>query len=218
MYTHLYRIAFLCMMILSSCNFHQDNVDADSITDISTTEIEEIEFSSPQELIKYVSSTENGYYKEKEIEEIKYSALLKPIDYIRATEKLKANPEEVADDDDLQYFDFRITVKNFNMEFLKYNLSEPNEYAHRISYCAYDMNKDIFLIDGKDTLPCVFYHFERAFDITPFGHFILAFKPTNKKSVRAKTLIYYDNLFNKGIIKMTFLPDDLIKVPKLIAT
>ena len=205
------------MIFFSSCNSDSDDIGTDSLEEISSKENEEVTFSDPEKLISYVSTPENGYYKEKEIDEIKFSALLKPIDYIKAFEKIKTGAANIADDDDLQYFDLRIEVKDFSMEFLKYNLASTGDYAQRVAYCAYEMQNDIYLIDGNDTLPCVFYHFERTFNVVPFGHFILAFSPSkNKEFIRAKTLVYYDKLFNKGLIKMTFLPHDLIKVPKLI--
>lgn len=204
------------LFLIMSCK--PDMNETDPTKEISSKENQEISFSSPEKLVAYISSPENGYYKEKEIDEIKFSALLKPIEFIKANEKIKSSSSKIADDDDLQYFDLRITVKDFSMEFLKYNLASASDYPQRVDYCSFEMQNDIYLIDGKDTLPCVYYHFERAYNVVPFGHFILAFKPTNKDVVRAKTLVYYDRLFDKGLIKMTFLPHDLIKVPKLINT
>jgi hypothetical protein len=203
---------------LPSCKPDAAENSGELTREINSSQKQDITFSSPEKLITYVNSAENGYYKEKEIDGVKFSALLKPIDYIRANEALKGDSSTVAADDDLQYFDFRITIKDFNMEFLKYNLPSAGDYGYRVAYCAYEMQKDIFLIDGKDTLPCVFYHFERTYNVVPFGHFLLAFKPAGKDAVRPKTLMYYDRLFDKGLIKMTFLPNDLIKVPKLINT
>jgi hypothetical protein len=203
---------------LLSCKTDPSENGQEQMHEINISQKQDVAFSSPEKLISYVTSSENGYYKEKEIDEIKFSALLKPIDYIKADQALKGDTATIAADDDLQYFDFRITVKDFNMEFLKYNLPSANDYSYRVAYCAYEMQKDIFLIDGKDTLPCIFYHFERTYNVVPFGHFLLAFKPAAKDAVRPKTLMYYDRLFDKGLIKMTFLPNDLIKVPKLINT
>lgn len=215
----MFKIKFIVGSLFSltfimSCK--PDINEFDITKEISAKEYQEIPFSSPEKLVAYVSSSENGYYKEKEIDEIKFSALLKPIDFIKANEKIKSSPSKITDGDDLQYFDLRITVKDFGMEFLKYNLSDVSDYPQRVDYCSFEMQNDIYLIDGNDTLPCVYYHFERAYNVVPFGHFILAFKPTDKNVVRAKTLVYYDRLFNKGLIKMTFLPQDLIKIPKLI--
>lgn len=214
----------LKLIFISSCLFllafimscKPDINESDTRKEVSSKEKEEIAFSSAEKLVAYVSSLDNGYYKEKEIDEIKFSALLKPIDFIKANEKLKASSARISDSDDLQYFDFRISVNDFNMEFLKYDLANASDYPQRVNYCSFGMQNDIYLVDGNDTLPCVFYHFERAYNVVPFGHFVLAFEPTDKDIVKTKTLVYYDRLFNKGIIKLTFLPRDLIKVPKLV--
>ncbi len=211
-----YLYFLIISVMFSACGNNTEEISVDITQEISASKHEDIIFNEPEKLVAYVNSSDNGYYKEKEIDEIKFSALLKPIEYIKANEKLKGNNEKGLAEDDLQYFDLRITVKDFSMEFLKYNLYEASDYPKRVSYCSFEMQNDIYLIDGMDTLPCVFFHFERAFDVVPYGHFILAFKPTDKNVIKAKTLVYYDRLFDKGLIKMTFMPNDLIKVPKLI--
>lgn len=214
--SYLYFLIVSVMFL--ACGEKSEEISTDITQEISVSKQEDVTFNEPEQLVAYVNSSDHGYYKEKEIGEIKFSALLKPIEYIKANEKLKGNTEKSLEEDDLQYFDLRITVKDFSMEFLKYNLYEASDYPKRVAYCSFEMQNDIYLIDGKDTLPCVFYHFERAFDVVPYGHFILAFKPTDKNVIKAKTLVYYDRLFDKGLIKMTFMPNDLIKVPKLINT
>lgn len=215
--------SFLNILILLNLFFlvackqgNESDLVSDGLIEVPVAKANIISFTSPQELVTYVAAPENGYYKEKEIDNIKYSALLKPIDFIKANEALKSDGIKVSDDDDLQYFDFRVTVKDFSMEFLKFDLSSPDEYAQRVEYCAFKMQKDIYLIDGKDTLQCEMFHFERAYDLVPYGHFILAFVPSkNKTMISPKTLVYHDQLFNKGLIKFTFTTNNLINVPKL---
>lgn len=181
---------------------------------IALSEAKQLNFESPIELVAYVNNTENGYLREKEIDNIRFSALYKPLDYIMACENLKDHPAALQVED-LQYIDFRIEVKDFNKEFLKYDLDSPKGYYERVDYCAFKMQNDLKLVDGKDTLPCVLFNFERAYDVVPFGHFQAAFPTENTGLLCNKTLIYYDRLFGKGLVKLTFKPNDLIKVPKL---
>ncbi|MHB8259768.1 MAG: hypothetical protein ACYDCN_00990 [Bacteroidia bacterium] len=79
------------------------------------------------------------------------------------------------------------------------------------------MEKDIRMVDGMDTLKCVLFHFERAYDVIPYATFLLAF-PKSKFPLAEKTFIYNDRVFNKGFIKITYTPEDLSQIPKLKTT
>lgn len=182
---------------------------------IAISEVQHVSFDSPRELVAYVNNAENGYLREKEIDNIKFSALYKPLDYIVACENMKSHAAALQVED-LQYVDFRITVEDFEMEFLKYDLDSPRQYSERVDYCAFKMQKDLKLIDGKDTLPCLLFNFERAYDVVPYGHFQAAFPASHSQVLSNKTLLFQDRLFGKGLVKLTFKPNDLIKVPKLV--
>ncbi|MBA3680482.1 MAG: hypothetical protein H0W73_04860 [Bacteroidetes bacterium] len=177
-----------------------------------------INFNAPEELVSFIDNTENGYIKNKKFGKVTYISILKPVDYMLAQKKISDSNKNYkkSDFEDLQYFDLRIKIEDFKMEFIKYDLSSTGQYQERINYCAFNMQNDISLIDGKDTLNCVLYHFERAFDVIPYGHFILGFENKNKKSINAKTLCFDDKLFNNGIIKFTYSPSFLAKEPTLL--
>ena len=76
------------------------------------------------------------------------------------------------------------------------------------------MQKDISLLDGKDTVPCDLYHFERAYDVSPSATILLGFT-ASKKTKNDKTLIIYDRTFNKGTVKFLFKASELNNKPKL---
>src|SRR5256885_770874 len=84
-------------------------------------------------------------------------------------------------------------------------ISSDEEYSDRVNYCAFKFQNDISLYDGKDSIPCSLFHFERAFDIVPYGKFILGFAKSNHPE-NAETFIVYDKIFHKGLIKFTFDP------------
>lgn len=174
-------------------------------------------FSKPEKLVEFIDNSANGFIKTKTIDAITYSAILKPVDYLLAQKKIEEqNPNlKKSDFEDLQYFDLRIKIEDFHKEFIKYDLKSEQQYQERVQYCAFQMQKDIKLIDGLDTLDCVLYHYERAFDIIPFGHFILGFEPRKDAMVATKTLFFYDQLFNNGIIKFTFSPEIMVREPML---
>lgn len=204
----------LLLVLVTGCG--KSTVREEERTDapIALSHTQHLRFESPRALVAYVNATENGYMREKQIDNIRFSALYKPLDYIVACENMKDHPAAVQVED-LQYFDFRIAVQDFNMEFLKYDLASPQQYYQRVDYCAFKMQSDLKLVDGKDTLPCLLFNFERAYDVVPFGHFQAAFAASHSDLLSSKTLIYHDRLFGKGLVKLTFKPGDLIKVPKL---
>lgn len=176
-----------------------------------------VKFNEPEKLIAFIDDKKNGFIKSKTIGQITYDAILKPIDYLLSQKRLeeKNNSLSKKDFEDLQYFDLRIKIEDFHKEFIKYDLESAEEYQQRVQYCAFNMQQDIKLIDGTDTLNCVLYHYERAFDVVPYGHFILGFETRKSDLVNTKTIVFYDQLFNNGIIKFTFSPEIMVNEPVL---
>ncbi len=175
---------------------------------------------TPGEYVKWVRDEQHGLKKEKTIEDIVFSAQYKPAEYAICTEEKKGKLEdtlvkrEKKDLEGMQYFDFKIGLRKGEGELLKYDLSSKEEYDKRVNYFSFNMQKDIQLVDGQDTIPCSLFHFERAYDVTPNSVFELGFAP-GKNSTGNKTLIYHDNIFRKGIIKLEFENKDLSDVPQL---
>lgn len=189
-----------------------------SFASIPVAEKTTVQFNDPEKLVRYVNSEENGFFKSKSIDNITYSSMLKPVEYLLAQKRLKENNNKLmaTDFEDLQYFDLRISVEDFKAEFIKYDVDSPVDYEERVKYCAFEMQNDIKLIDGNDTLECVMFHFERAYDVVPYGHFILGFETKKKSMIETKTLCFDDKLFNKGMIKFAYSPQTIAKQPVLL--
>ena len=67
------------------------------------------------------------------------------------------------------------------------------------------MDKDIYLVVGNDTIPCATYQWERGFDASKKLVFQLVFsKKQWKQNVNSFQLVFYDRVFNNGIIKFFF--------------
>jgi hypothetical protein len=172
------------------------------------------------EYVTWVNSEENGFFHEKKIGEIEYSLLLKPQNYVIARENLpheiSAEKFEILQEElgDLTYFDFRITIAECRDEILKYNNSFYSTYQERVNYCSFKMQEDIKLVQGMDTILCNLFHFERAFDLTPYLHFLIAF-PSTFDMAKTVTFLFEDNLFDNGYIKIGVDPRLLTRLPKL---
>jgi hypothetical protein len=211
-------ILFIWVLSLSSCS--KNSEINESSFPISLPKKSPRVFNKPQELIEFVNDTKNGFVKTKTINEITYSVFLKPDQYVKAKNQHYISiKDSVADDktgSEFQLFDVRIEVGNFQKEFIKYDLESIPQYEERVKYCSFEMQNDIVLIDGKDTLPCVIFHFERTFDIVPFGHFLLGFKNNPSKDIKIKTIIFNDRLFNNGFLKFSFSPELMVNEPVLL--
>ena len=176
---------------------------------------------NPQEYVQWVQNSENGFKKEKTIDDLVFAVQYKPLEYIVCMEERKSEladsivKKKVSELSDMQYFDLKIMIKNAQGELLKYNLNSQEQYDNRVKYFSFHMQQDIQLIDGNDTIPCSLFHFERAYDITPYSTFLLGFALSNNSKQEDKTLIVYDKTFNKGLLKFTFKQNELYNLPKI---
>jgi hypothetical protein len=114
----------------------------------------------------------------------------------------------------MQYYNLRIELKDGTGELLKHGATSAADYKGRVNYFAFAMQNDIKLVEGDDTVPCLLFHYERAYDVAPYGTFLLAF-PLPKNSKTDRTLIFTDHGFNKGIIKFFYRGADINNQPQL---
>lgn len=174
-----------------------------------------------EQLVQWVSKEENDLSKIKEISEMSYHLSYMPKECMAYMElKNKAYSEDELQKvlsyyNEMTYFNFRIELKKGQGELLKYELKSPQQYTERISYVSFEMQKDIYLVQGKDTLLPGLYHFERTFDVAPFTTVMLAFDNKKFNPNDEFTVVYNDRLFNKGFIKYNYKPKQLIDLPNL---
>ena len=169
--------------------------------------------------VRWMKDPDNGFRNEKTIDNLRFSVQYKTPEYITCMEQhgracsdalVRKNTAELSG---MQYYDLRIVLNDGGNELLKYNLSSAEQYNERVNYFAFGMQHDIQLIDGHDTLPCLLYHFERAYDVTPSATLVLGF--LQKQPEGDKTLLVDDRTFNKGLLKFRFSAAELNNKPKL---
>lgn len=223
MKTNKYDFLIFCLslFIFTGCAEQNLNSKDGNETSIVNTKDNTQEILSPKEFTHWVKEEKSPVKKEKAIGEFLFSALYKPYEYIICMEErnnslpdtlLKRRIKEI---DDMEYYDLKIELKNGKNELLKYNLSSPQQYTDRVNYFAFGMEKDIKLVvDGKDTILCGLYHFERAYDVVPFVKVVVGFKKSSEK-FKEKTLIFHDKIFENGIIKFHYTKKELNNIPKL---
>lgn len=174
-----------------------------------------------KEYVKWVEDPAHGLLKKRSLDRYRYSLLYKPGDYM-IIKDIDAASIKVYEYDSLrkvyeglEYYTFSIEDTTMQDELLKSQLGSREEYEQRILYYSFEMQKDIQLISGKDTLPCSLLHFERTYNISPKANFLLGF-PVNKNSSKepeSKTLVYEDRVFKTGIVKLRIEGDALKKIP-----
>lgn len=220
---NIYAIVF--SLILISCNnketgtnnaIYATNSSGEKIPNGQTLSNTEL---SPLEYVTWMRDIEHGLYKEKTIDNLTYAVQYKTEDYVTCIEaddktNIQFKKSENETSDFVHFFDFKIKIENHNGEILKYNLSSPLQYDNRVKYLSFGAEKDIYLVDGIDTIPCSIYHFERAYDVAPELTMILGFT-SKQKFVSSKTLVFQDKLFDKGIIKFTIPANELASIPKI---
>lgn len=116
---------------------------------------------------------------------------------------------------DLLYFSLGIRNSTFSSELLRYQLTSKEQYKDRINYCSFYIQNDLFLVNGTDSLPCALVQYERTFNVSNGLKFTMAFSKPEKLS-GSFTIVFYDNLFKNGIIKMTFKSSDITDAPVLM--
>ncbi|MDP2384968.1 MAG: hypothetical protein Q8M29_01235 [Bacteroidota bacterium] len=177
---------------------------------------------SPQELMLWVEDPNNNLRQEKKLGELTFTIQYKPSQYIICKEydgfdKMTADTlaKESEQLDDMQYFNIRVKIDGFNDEFLKYNLAPSQSYEDRVKYFSFEMQRDLKLVDGTDTLDCALFHFERTFNVAPYGNFMAAFPRPDKNKITTKTFVYNDKYLGSGSVKFLFKATDLKEIPKL---
>lgn len=175
---------------------------------------------APVEFVKWVKDEYHGLKKEKSVGDIIFSAQYKPVEYVICMEEksmriadsvVKKKKLELGD---MQYIDFKIAINSGQGELLKYELSSASQYEERVNYFSFKMQDDIKLLNGSDTISCALFHFERAYDVAPYSTFVLGF-PLRKDKTKNLVLVYHDNIFKKGIIKLEFKNSNIKAIPKL---
>ncbi len=171
---------------------------------------------------KYVHSEENGLHKRKEVGPAVMEVQYQPTDYVLLNE-FRGEPvseegyeKRAREMESTQQFVIRLSLKgDAKLNVTNYKVSTVDEQQQRLYYLSYQMQDDIYLIDGQDTLVPSLYHFERLYDLADFRNFVLAFEKRPANEGKDKVLVLDATFLGTGPIKLKFEAKDLAKIPKL---
>lgn len=173
---------------------------------------------SADELVQAVNEKKEGVFS-KTIGNIIYKLQYKPLDYVmllatKDQSMSEAEKKELeAEYARYEYYTLELGIKDFTGEILKYNLQSNEDYEERVKYYAFKFQDDLSMVVGKDTLPCLNYHFERNYGIAPNARFLLAFN--KQPDTEQRTFICNEKYLGNSTVKLAITPDDLAGIPTL---
>lgn len=171
--------------------------------------------------VNYVESPENGLRQEKKIDKMAYMLQYKPLEYIairefRSTDiqgsDIKKRIEKMSD---LQCFNLRVMAADKQSDVGRLGSNSDQEFTQRNTYMSFDMQNDIYLLDGDDTLPCGLFQYVNNYGLAPYADFVLAFANNDMQKNEDKTFVYEDKLFGGGIVKFQIRKEDIENTPML---
>lgn len=175
---------------------------------------------SPEKLVEYIEQPDNGLQVTRTIEDVSYKIQYRPYEYIAALEFLKQGQVDLGqilkEVKGLRYFTFTMGSEEKQDDILKKGIPSMIEYNKRLEYYSYSAQNDFSLIEGKDTLPCVLYHFERSYNLTPDHRISLAF-PEKKNSDTPSDLVlsYADKVLGTGRVNFCIEAKTINNLPHL---
>lgn len=168
--------------------------------------------------ITWIENPDNGLVVNKDMNGLVFSLQYKPYEYeVMLQEKRALQGDEmhaiIDSISDMQYYTFRIATES-GTDVQRYLAHDDQEYYARLEYFSLQMQNDIALIDGNDTLPCLMFHYERTYGIDPRATFVMAFN-AKQKSTDSKTLLFTDRVFGSGPVLLTIESSSLQQIPQL---
>jgi hypothetical protein len=175
----------------------------------------------PREYMQWIKNEQNGLRVAKEIGNYKFTLQYKPVEFealLHLGDKPVARQQMdslTAAIKEVQFFTFCINTPDKKDPARAVSLNEA-DYNQRLNYLMFEMQKDFFLVDGKDTLSCLFYHYERNFDVSADNNILLGFeRDTPQKEIADKTLIYDDKILDIGPVMLTVKSKNIKSIPTL---
>ncbi|MEM8909574.1 MAG: hypothetical protein AAGD05_17130, partial [Bacteroidota bacterium] len=162
----------------------------------------------PSDLVRYVHQKDHGLIKSKTIGDLQFDLQYKPLDYLIAqelrTDELveQAYADRLEDLKGLQYYNLRMSVPRLpQRNITNYQVYDDEAQQQRLYYLSFGFKEHLRLIQGRDTLRPVLYHFERSYDLAPHHTFVVAFKETDPDHTQDKTFVVDSPVWPTGPVK-----------------
>lgn len=173
----------------------------------------------PNEYIDWFENPDNKMVKKFNQNSLELTCQYETPDFVYLKQNGSENIDEITFEEnknelkDLIHFKlkFRDTLSN---NFLRNNYTTLEEFNTKSMYLSYDIQYDLKLVKGNDTLPCVMNHHERTYGSTPYETILIAFQNVENSKSELE-LIFNDRVFGFGRVKFFFSKDELNEIPEL---
>lgn len=173
----------------------------------------------PSDLVKYVRDPGNGLRKIERIGDLEFDLQYKPLSFVIANEfrsnaiDKRAYRKREGELAGLEYYNLKIKVKGSTENITTYQVSNQDDQQNRLYYLSYELNQDLKMVQGKDTLSPVLFHFERTYDVSNHRTFVLAFPHSQSREDR--TLILNSKEIGTGPIEISIEENAINNTPKI---
>lgn len=177
---------------------------------------------TPEKFVSWVENPDNGLRVERKMGRITYAVQYKPYDYVVAKEEKNNQIAKSTFEtrykalNKMQYYTLRIQTTGNDL--INENSPSQQEYYQRQNYLTFEFERDIQLVDGKDTLSPELFQMVGNYGLAPYVDFVIGFKSTDsqqKQIQHDKEFILEDKIFGNGILKFTVKKEDINKTPEI---
>lgn len=174
--------------------------------------------------MSYVENEENGLSLVKEIADYKINVNYQPSEYLALKESIGKQKQPSSEKynsalphyKDHYYFHMRIeNKKQYNNPIMEQS-DGYDEYSYILQYMSFYAQNDLKLVVGKDTFECVNYHFENNYKLLPFNDIQMAFRKPEIPTSDNLTLVWDDQVYGVGRIKIEFENENITSIPQPI--
>ncbi|MBI5539815.1 MAG: hypothetical protein HY951_07135 [Bacteroidia bacterium] len=172
----------------------------------------------PEEYYQWISEPTNNLHQSKQMSGFEFNLQYKTPSLIglQETHGKMTKEEQLSYEEQYSGFD-NFTLKIKSDDKSKTNPFESISNPEIANYLYFQMQKEFVLVSGQDTIPCSFYHFEQAYNISPENSILLSFeKAKNDTIFNEKVLVYNDKILKTGPIKFRFKKEYFTNIPKLV--
>ena len=211
------RILYITLIIIAACSCESKR-NATSIEDRSLLmPVGTKKNLDASEYKLWMVENQKSLTRSKQLGDMIYQVFYLPTEFVILKENMSEGESDINVDSLLPiysqyyYFKFRISNLAFKEELLKYNLLSYESYEDRVKYFSFQVSNELSLIEGNDTIPCAFSHFERVYGIDPGLTLNCGFLKNNstKSHISDLVFLFRDKLFGSGNVSIA-LPSQII--------
>lgn len=162
----------------------------------------------------YSEKPNSPFFKTIMTDSVLYIMQYRPVNIVSNHEDVYGydNIKPIRDINGTVWFNIVIRIPHKNVSPLRWNVYDHDEYMNRYNYFLNSASKDIQLMYGKKILQPISYTFETTYNLAPQETIVVGFELPEGDKVPSENmqLSYIDRVFNNGIIKATYLKEELL--------